>query len=96
MKEELSVGAEGNHESAQPLDRQSTSILQEVPVTALYHALWSSMLPVGNLYLPFSVIEIDTSITNRMTMTPGVTKTERTQRMHGALLAMVLIDQSID
>lgn len=72
------MGAEGNHESAQPLDRQSTSILQEVPVTALYLALWSSVLPVGNLYLPFSVIEIDTSITNRMTMTSGVTKTEWT------------------
>lgn len=73
------MGAEGNHESAQPLDdRQSTSILQEVPVTALYHALWSSVLPVGNLCLPFSVFEIDISITNRMTMTSGVTKTEWT------------------
>lgn len=72
------MGAEGNHESTQPLEKQSTSILQEVPVTVLYHALWSSALPVGNLYLPFSVIEIDASITDRMTMTPGVAKAEWT------------------
>lgn len=65
-----------NHESAQHLETQSTNILQVVPVTPLYHTLWSLVLPVVNLYLLFSVIEIDTFITNRMTMTPGVIKAE--------------------
>lgn len=70
------MGVGRNHESTQHLETQSTAILQVVPVTLLYHTLWSLVLPVVNIYLLFSVIEIDTFITNRMTMTPGVTKVE--------------------
>lgn len=70
------MGVGGNHESTQHLETQSTSILQVVPVTPLYHALWSFVLAVVNLYLPFSVIEMDTFITNRITMTSRVTKAE--------------------
>lgn len=70
------MGEERNHESTQHLETQSTTILQVVPVTPLYHTLWSLVLPVVNLYLLFSVIEIDTFITNSMAMTPGVTKAE--------------------
>ena len=70
------MGVGRNHESTQHLETQSTTILQVVPVTPLYHTLWPLVLPVVNLYLLFSVIEIDTFVTNGMTMTPGITKAE--------------------
>lgn len=70
----MSVGVGGNHESTQLLETQSTGILQVVPVTPLDHTLWSFVLPVVKFYLPFSVIETETFITNKMFMTPGITK----------------------
>lgn len=68
------MGVGGNHESTQPLETLSTSILQVVPVTLLDHTLWSFVLPVVKFYLLFSVIEIETFVTNKMFMTPGITK----------------------